>query len=334
MAWNLFAAECARNSPNYSVQIYDLHEAAFIQKYTTRHVCDWFNGWSENLLSEIKQNELWHTGPLVKVHCSGKEKVTEECVDLIGLQEDDLLNGMDQKQVYKRLMHLSENDYVSTRRFLIENPVITESDLRRMKVENSDISDILSVLEIAYERVPSGSYTCPSCGWTLMFDGLQAFCCNSSCTAAKLVAERLSPISAVDHLRLKHGVMRYLSIPGQLELQIKAYAEKLGLQAELWPNKDQYDIGITFPGGDYWAVDAKTYRNPYQLRKAIFEDHDFYRAKWDRAYYVIPSNLLAAYPAYCDICNDRLRNMHSAIRCITDRKLKTLMKGGSINGTR
>lgn len=69
--------------------------------------------------------------------------------------------------------------------------------------------------------------------------------------------------------RLRHGVMRYMCLPGQLELKIQKIAEKCGCGAELWPDRDKYDVKITLPDGQVWAIDAKTHRNPYMLKRAL-----------------------------------------------------------------
>lgn len=63
--------------------------------------------------------------------------------------------------------------------------------------------------------------------------------------------------------------MRYMCLPGQLELKIQKIAEKCGCGAELWPDRDKYDVKITLPDGQVWAIDAKTHRNPYMLKRAL-----------------------------------------------------------------
>lgn len=44
---------------------------------------------------------------------------------------------------------------------------------------------------------------------------------------------------------------------------------KCGCGAELWPDRDKYDVKITLPDGQVWAIDAKTHRNPYMLKRAL-----------------------------------------------------------------
>ena len=63
--------------------------------------------------------------------------------------------------------------------------------------------------------------------------------------------------------------MRYFAQPGTLELDIVAFCEKKKLGWELWPQKDTYDVEITFPDGAVWEIDAKAYRNPIALRSKI-----------------------------------------------------------------
>lgn len=326
---NIFAAQALLYSGNPDIVLDDMHEAAFIEMYATKPVAEWFRGWNDDFVSWAQESSFWNTDALAMCYRVGKYRITDDCVDLINTQDDDLLNGMEQKEIYKILMRLSQKDYVYFRKFIITHPICSEQDLRRMRIQHADNSDALIILNAAYERVPADSHRCPVCGWTLVFDGMQAYCCNTSCSSKKLRPEDLEIIPELDNYRLRHGVMRYIALPGQLELQIQKYADEQGLQTELWPDKDQFDIGITFCDGTYWAIDAKTYRSPYRLKEDISKDTAFKRIKADQKFYVIPDELYREHPDYCLICNNQLERIHADARCLTYRELKILMKGGN-----
>lgn len=325
---NIFAAQALRYSQNPDMVLNGMHEAAFIETYAIKPISEWFEGWNDDYVSNVQENALWNTEALITCYGTGKYRVTDDCIDLINSQDDDLLNGMEQKEIYKAMMQLSPKDYVRFRKFLITHQVCSEQGLRRMRIEYSDNTDAMFILNTAYEKVPANCYRCPSCGWTLLFDGMQAYCCNASCTSIKLKPEELESITEFDNYRLKHGVMRYIALPGQLELQIQEFADKQGLQTELWPNKDQFDIGIIFHDGRYWAIDAKTHRSPYRLKDEISTDSIFSQIKADKKFYVIPDELQREHPDYCLICNSQLERVHSVAHCLTYRELKLVMKEG------
>lgn len=326
---NIFAAQALLYSESPDIILNNMHEAAFIEMYATKPVSEWFAGWNDVFVSCAKENSLWNTEALTMCYGQGKYRVTDDCVDLINAQDNDLLNGMEQKEIYKAMMQLSQKDYVYFRKYMITHPICSEQELRRMRIQYADNSDALFILNVAYEQVPADCYRCPVCGWTLIFEGMQAYCCNTSCSSQKLRPEDLEIISEFDNYRLRHGAMRYIALPGQLELQIQKYADKQGLQTELWPNKDQFDIGITFCDGTYWAIDAKTYSSPYRLKEDISKDTIFNRIKADKIFYVIPDELQHDHPDYCLICNNHLERIHSNACCLTYRELKTLMKEGT-----
>ena len=118
--------------------------------------------------------------------------------------------------------------------------------------------------------------------------------------------------------------MRYISLPGKLELEIKKKAEQLGCKTMLWPEMDKYDIKLTLPNGDIWAVDAKTHRNPYILENDIKNDSSFFQTPAKRKLYVVPYKLLSERADHCDICNTALKG--SDAECITDKMLYQLLR--------
>jgi len=126
-------------------------------------------------------------------------------------------------------------------------------------------------------------------------------------------------------LRLKRGVMRYISNPGKLELEIQSFCQKLNIKTELWPNHDQYDIKIIFKDGTTWGIDAKDYVNPYMLAKSISEDREFQRAPIDKGFYVIPNSANNYAPDYLKICKRALPHA-SKFDCIKLSQIKRLIR--------
>ena len=123
--------------------------------------------------------------------------------------------------------------------------------------------------------------------------------------------------------RLKKGVMRYFAQPGKLELDIVAFCQKKKLGWELWPQKDTYDVEITFPDGTVWEIDAKAYRNPVALRSKIESDNGLPDGNYQRGYFVIPTDFAKGNRQYTTIVNRGLDALHQPnVRCITMHQLK------------
>jgi len=323
---NLFTAQSLLHSEDFKMLLQDMNEASFILKYASKPVCTWFKTWKAETASNLKKESLWNTGALVQIFGDLEYTVTEECRDLIDRYGHDLLNDIEQKILYEHIRKLAQEDYVVIRIFIIENPIVSEGGLRNIKLKYCDNEDAQNALNHAYEEIPDGCYKCDICGWTLHFVKGEARCCKDSCTQKTVDKEELVRVQPYDNRRLKRGIMQYTNIPGQLELEIKKYAESNKCKVELWPEMDRYDAGITFPNNTYWAIDAKTYANPYGLRDAIVKSSGFYGVRCDAAYYVIPDELKKEKPDYCAICNEVLIGKQPKTKCITFRDLKRAIK--------
>ncbi len=312
---------------NHQLQMLaELHESAFLEKYATRPVKEWFLGWDEVFFEKVSCFPLFQTDALITLDDGYSFHITEECSDLYKDAEDDLFKALEQRIVYHKMKELSEADYTAVRRFIIEHPVCTDKELRKFK-RIHPTKEIQDVIDMAYEAIPQESYLCPQCGWTMRFHGNQAKCCNFSCTAKHPVPEQLTLLDTFENKRLKHGVMRYICLPGKLELEIKQKAEKYGCKTILWPEKDRYDIQIMLPDGSIWAVDAKMYRNPYALANAIKADEAFETVAANKRFYVVPTK--REFPDYCDICNDVLKD--KLVQCITDHELYQMLRKVKVN---
>lgn len=301
----------------------DLHEAAFLKRFAAKPVKDWFVGWNDELVKEISKYSLFQTRALINTDEKFNYYITDECADLYNSKESDLFNSLEQNHIYRMMKELDSEQYTTVRRFIVEHPICTEQEIRGFKINHSE-NEICEIIAEAYEDIPKGSYCCPVCGWTMTFHGIQAFCCNNSCAEKHPLKEQLKALNILEYKRLKHGVMRYMCLPGKLELEIKVQAEKSGCKTELWPEKDRYDIKITFKSGKVWAVDAKTHNNPYMLANSIKEDNMPSTVSADKIFYVIPEERKHEHADYCDICNAAIKA--NDIMCITDRELYKMIR--------
>jgi hypothetical protein len=70
-----------------------------------------------------------------------------------------------------------------------------------------------------------------------------------------------------DCLKLTRGLERFWFYPGRAEIRLLEKLLKLGLEVELYPECDRYDLRVIFPDREVWAIDLKDYSNPYLLVK-------------------------------------------------------------------
>ena len=104
---------------NYQLQMLaELHESAFLEKYATRPVKEWFLGWNEAFFEKISCFPLFQTDALITLDDGYSFHITEECSDLYKDAEDDLFKALEQKIVYHKMKELSEADYTAVRQFI------------------------------------------------------------------------------------------------------------------------------------------------------------------------------------------------------------------------
>lgn len=326
---NMFAVLAMKYSGKMTRELSDLlasiTETKMICNMFTRPVKEWFEGWQDNVIAEIKNCDFYEVGALVIVNKHRKTyTLTAECYDYLNASEEDL-TAIDEKSVYERMKGLSQDNYVYVRKFIIKNKLLTSVDRKNFMLEHGNDDEVRDIIELAYEKTPEGMYVCPNCGWTLEFVGEQPVCCHSACADVAMI--KLADLKAVDakfEYRLKKGVARYISYPGFAELEIDELCKKLGLNSQLWPDHDKYDIGITFDDGSYWGVDAKTYKNPKFLGSKIANDNIFQTVEVERGFYVIPDNVAKKVPKYIQICNSFLKN--NKFTCVTMSKFKRILQ--------
>ena len=208
------------------------------------------------------------------------------------------------------------------RKFLIENPLLCNEKRQELLISYNNDPNVIELISLAYEDIPSDVFLCPQCGWTATLIGERVDCSHSSCKniVYKKDFQRKKIDPKFTH-RLKLGVMRYICNPGKLELEIEKFCRTKGLEIFLWPDKDKYDIKIVFNNQTVWGVDAKAYSNAYVLANSIENDNDFQQANVDKGFYVVPDEMDKG--DYLKICKKILHRKN--FTCITFKKLKRLI---------
>ncbi|MCS6937734.1 MAG: hypothetical protein RMJ55_10115 [Roseiflexaceae bacterium] len=208
--------------------------------------------------------------------------------------------------------------YTAFRRMLIERPALTAFEFQ-MALNEPHLDILIEHLRAAYEPAPrsaahNGQWaTCAICGNLLLRSRRhQLICQNEQCRAqGHMKPARVLPLRD-EIVWLRRDLRRYIAAPGRAELRLATNLEALGLQIELWPDFDRYDIRVTFPNQTVWAVDVKDWSNPFLLARSVNNKPFPNDPPWDRAFFVFPDARRAQRPDY-------VRAFRNASRALSDR---------------
>lgn len=227
-------------------------ESKFLNKYARIPIDEWFDDWKPEVYSQLDlENQPFHGYGAFAYYRKKTNRYTpsEECAVFLETQEANIIEGTDEFALYEKIIRLTQAEYCLVRRFIIEHPIMTIDERRDVLIQLADNTIAKEVINVAYEQFQDKGYRCPVCGWTMTEGSYGPVCHSEYCVES---VPNLVDVVAVDGTsetiyRLKKGVMRYFAQPGKLELDIVAFCEKKKLQWELWPQKDTYDVEITFP---------------------------------------------------------------------------------------
>ncbi|MEV7434800.1 hypothetical protein [Streptomyces griseoviridis] len=185
----------------------------------------------------------------------------------------------------------NQTGYVASRRFLIEHPAATVSELRERVSETG-----VSLPRRGYTAIPADHlhhsaggeswwWPCAVCLWPMAVAGTTVRCRYRPHAAVYQVAEGRTATSRpslhrIDEGRSRHakpvarpaadsccvefGVWRFVVVPGASELRVMRSLEELGATVELWPERDRYDLHVR-AGEMEFRVDLKEYRSVHRL---------------------------------------------------------------------
>jgi hypothetical protein len=163
-----------------------------------------------------------------------------------------------------------QQSYVAFRRLLVQQPVIGQADWMAVTT-NPHLEPLLDLVRDCYQPMPAayirGGYIrmCGRCRCPLVpaTDGSWA-CELDRCRWEGLALGE--QVSASRDLQVALRPLRvFVTGPGRAETELEQAMTDLGLQVEMWPNVDAYDLRISFPSGKVWAVDVKDRVSPVIL---------------------------------------------------------------------
>ncbi|NER34208.1 MAG: hypothetical protein F6J93_09230 [Oscillatoria sp. SIO1A7] len=194
------------------------------------------------------------------------------------------------------------DSYVAFRRLLISEPVLTAFDL--LKRCNDPLLERLDKqIHDAYELAPQSCalegqfHCCSPCGNIMLRTVKGELICAEERCRVKGVAKAGRQIAQKEEVFwLKRGLRRFIAAPGLAELRLEEKLKKLGLEVELWPNFDSYDLRIVFADGEAWAIDVKDWANPFLLARKLSQKVSQQEPlipsnpPWSKAYFVFPDD--------------------------------------------
>jgi len=231
----------------------------------------------------------------------------------------------------------SPHAYTAFRRLLIEKPVLTRAEAAALAGDSTllllheTIMKSYPAAPAAYQR--EGRFVqCARCRCLMVPVRDGRYRCELDRCKRDGIARPGQVLGARDGggvLQLARPLRMFITGPGLAEIELEAALRKLGLDPEMWPQYDAYDLRVLLPGGTAWAVDVKDRANPALLSRQtrLFPpDPPFARAFLvvpryrftDREDYhrVFAANLPAGLKGQIELCSDEqfLKQVRRALR--------------------
>ncbi|MBO1330977.1 hypothetical protein [Streptomyces sp. VRA16 Mangrove soil] len=214
--------------------------------------------------------------------------------------------------------------YTAFRRLLVTRPVLTEADWAAV---GSDLflDPVRFLIEEIYAPVPAGrrrdgAYLCCHRCLTLLHpvSDTDWWCEHDRCRhRGPAPRGRVLIAAEVGELRqLRKPLRQFVTGPGQAETALEHQLRALGLDVEMWPGFDAYDLRVTFPDGYVWAADVKDWAHPAFLGRAA----SAVRAEppYDEACWVVPDFRVRARRDYLEVYARERGSGAGGLRLLTD----------------
>jgi hypothetical protein len=235
-----------------------------------------------------------------------------------------------------------QDRYVFLRRYLIDHAVVNSRD-RVMDRFQSELTGFGEVLDSLYEPVPEHALfrgevrLCGHCGWTLTQRYSRRQCGDPRCRLLTREFSQgtrtLSVPPGLSLQRVRPAIRRYIVAPGVTEVRLYDELKALGLDVELWPGFDRYDLRITFPSGPHstgetWALDVKDWRFPRLLARHLWLPERDGAPSWDRFFFVVPNQRTRQDPEYLPTLRDLTRDRGFEVLPVKDlvRRVQTRLR--------
>ncbi|MEV7783473.1 hypothetical protein [Kitasatospora sp. NPDC088351] len=198
----------------------------------------------------------------------------------------------------------SPESYSAFRRLLVERPVLT--GVERFEIETDHaLSPLQELIDQCYAPAPVGyrhhgtHITCGRCLTLLtpLTDG-SWWCERDRCRRRGTAphGRTLAEADAGEVLQLRRPLRQFVTGPGRAEVDLERRLTELGLDVELWPGFDAYDLRVEFPDGHVWAIDVKDWKHPGLLGRAAGPVRP--EPPYDESCWVVPHEQAQAHRDY------------------------------------
>ncbi len=282
-AYNHLVVQCLRHRVDPPPSVPDMARWA-----ATRRLGEW----PMDLPADVESLDEFLVDPVTKVP-------TQRCYEWEVAGPDaaaELFENEIIRQVFVRCETAkSPQAYTAFRYLLVNRPVLTGLEMASLIGETPALGIVLEAVKQCYEPAPAafrghdGLFaTCARCkcllkphgaGWRCELDRCRR---ESYATPKRHIDDRITS----GLLQLRAPLRLFITGPGLAEVDLEAALKKKGLVAEMWPGCDAYDLRITLPNRQVWAIDVKDRANPALLGYGATA---FRREpRYDTAFLVVP----------------------------------------------
>lgn len=243
----------------------------------------------------------------VLVHADTRS-ATQECLELMLPNAADPFTEKFENGIIRRVfdacrMARSPESYVAFRRLLVEHPVLTRAELTEASGE-LDLLPVAEILPECYAPAPGHLVRdghvkeCGRCHCLMLPMGKHGWQCGMDrCYASGGDADDGRELhTRLDIFQLQFPLRTFITGPGMFEVELEHDLLDRGLQVQMWPEYDAFDLLVTFASGLRWAVDVKDYANPAVLGRRFAGIPP--SPPRDRAFLVVPDYRFKADKAY------------------------------------
>jgi hypothetical protein len=270
---------------------------------------------------------------------------TELCQDLACVAYD-VEAELSEQHFIEQVFHICQGAsdpqaYTDFRRVLIEKPVMTALEMLQCCQLKPSLEILRDLLPQAYENAPldymvkGKFFCCPTCGNLQQpnYEQTSFSCENGRCRrlASKWGQGRV--LEAQEQVYwLKRGQRSFIAHPGLAELRLEKRLIDLGIEVEMWPEFDSYDLRFKLPRKTI-AVDVKDWSSPFLLAHKVQEKPFPSSPHWDEAYYIFPKERKQEQPDYvrafsntCNSSNGRVKIGHKIKAAFENDFVKMVQK--------
>lgn len=218
--------------------------------------------------------------------------------------------------------------YVLFRRAVITRPVLTGNE-RRSLIADARLSFLEEQIRASWteanpRHLRDGAYTaCARCGLLLVPQPGGGWHCEldrCSRSGPPHPGKRVEHGTEGGLYQVERPLRTFVTGPGLAETDLEQALMALGLDVEMWPAFDAYDLRITFPSSRVWAVDVKDRANPVLLGRGTRSFPT--RPPHDRALLVVPHYRFQDREDYARAFEHHLSDdLTGRVQLISDREL-------------